>query len=69
MKMSTIEVGKGCSVGAGTLVLYDTRMEDGARLGNLSLLLKGEVLPGGTRWEGIPARASEPQARIEDRTL
>jgi non-ribosomal peptide synthetase-like protein len=57
MKMSTVEIGTGCSVGAGTLVLYDTRMENAARLGNLSLLLKGEVLPAGSRWEGIPASA------------
>jgi non-ribosomal peptide synthetase-like protein len=56
MKMSRIEVGAGCDVGAGSLVLYDTRMEPGASLGDLSLLMKGEVLPAGTSWEGIPAR-------------
>ena len=43
--------------GAGSLVLYDTRMEEGAALGDLSLLMKGEVLPAETKWEGIPARA------------
>ncbi len=56
MKMSTVEIGKRCKVGAGSLVLYDTRMEDGSALGDLSLLMKGEVLPKGTEWEGIPAR-------------
>jgi non-ribosomal peptide synthetase-like protein len=56
MKMSTIEIAAGAKVGAGTLVLYDTRMEQGAALGDLSLLMKGEVLPAGTSWEGIPAR-------------
>ena len=59
MKMSTVEVGKRCKVGAGSLVLYDTRMEDGSELGDLSLLMKGEILPGDTKWEGIPARAIE----------
>lgn len=59
MKMSTIEIGKGCKVGAGSLVLYDTRMEDGSALGDLSLLMKGEVLPKGTEWEGIPARTGK----------
>ena len=58
MKMSHIEVGRGCKVGAGSLVLYDTQMEEGAALGDLSLLMKGEVLPAWTGWEGIPARAS-----------
>ncbi len=55
MKMSTIDIAAGASVGAGSLVLYDTRMEAGAALGDLSLLMKGETLPAGTSWEGIPA--------------
>lgn len=56
MKMSTVSIGPRCSVGAGSLVLYDTRMEEGAALGDLSLLMKGETLPAGTKWEGVPAR-------------
>jgi non-ribosomal peptide synthetase-like protein len=60
MKVSRVEIGAGCTVGGGSLVLYDTRMEAGASLGELSLLMKGEVLPAGTAWEGSPAR---PAAR------
>ena len=56
MKMSHVDIVRKCSVGAGSLVLYDTRMEPESRLGPLSLLMKGEVLPGGTSWAGIPAR-------------
>jgi non-ribosomal peptide synthetase-like protein len=56
MKMSTVEIGSGCSVGASSLVLYDTLMEPGAHLGPLSLLMKGESLPAGTEWAGVPAR-------------
>jgi non-ribosomal peptide synthetase-like protein len=56
MKMSRIEVGAGCSVGAGSIVLYDSRMSAGSALGDLSLLMKGESLPAGTCWEGTPAR-------------
>lgn len=55
MKMSTVEVGARCSVGTDSVVLYDTRMEAGAVLGDLSLLMKGETLPAGTRWQGSPA--------------
>lgn len=58
MKMSHVRIGARCSVGAGSLVLYDTRMEEGARLGALSLLMKGETLPAGTSWAGIPAQFS-----------
>jgi len=56
MKMSHVEIGPGCSVGANSLVLYDTRMEPGAQLGPLSLLMKSETLPAGTSWAGVPAR-------------
>jgi carbonic anhydrase/acetyltransferase-like protein (isoleucine patch superfamily) len=58
MKMSTIDLGPRCKVGAGSLVLYDTRLEEGAALDDLSLVMKGETLPSGTSWTGIPARAS-----------
>ncbi len=56
MKMSTVEVGDRCTIGGLSLVLYDTRMEPDSNLNSLSLLMKGETLPAGTRWEGIPAR-------------
>ena len=59
MKMSTIALGPKCSVGSLSLVLYDTTMAEGARLGDLSLLMKGEVLPSWTGWEGIPAARSQ----------
>jgi non-ribosomal peptide synthetase-like protein len=55
MKMSYVRVGNRCSVGAGSTVLYDTFMGDGSSLEDLSLLMKGEVLPAGTAWTGIPA--------------
>jgi hypothetical protein len=32
-------------------------MEEGSALNDLSLLMKGEDLPAGTFWEGIPARS------------
>ncbi len=63
MKMSTVEIGPGCTVGSLSLVLYDTRMEPGASLGDLSLLMKGEILPAGTRWEGIPSRLATPTSK------
>jgi non-ribosomal peptide synthetase-like protein len=55
MKMSTIDLGPRCKVGSGSLVLYDTRIEEGATLDDLSLLMKGESLPAATGWRGIPA--------------
>ncbi|OWK35064.1 Pls/PosA family non-ribosomal peptide synthetase [Fimbriiglobus ruber] len=63
MKVSKIHVGAGATVGAWTLVLYDTEIGPGAVIEDMSLLMKGEVLPAGTRWAGIPAaRAGVPPA-------
>lgn len=61
MKMSRIRIGPRCRVGAGSLVLYDTCMEDGSSLDDLSLLMKGETLPANTAWRGSPARAAAPK--------
>lgn len=59
MKMSYMNIGEKCSVGSGSVVLYDTRMEEGSKLGSLSLLMKGETLPAWSSWQGNPARRSE----------
>lgn len=55
MKMSNLTVGAGATVGASSVVLYDTEIEAGATLGSLSLLMKGEHLPARTVWQGIPS--------------
>ena len=43
-------------MGTRSVVLYDSEMEAGAKLDSLSLLMKGERLPAGTAWAGLPAR-------------
>jgi len=54
MKSSDLNIGDGCTVGNMSVVLYDTIMEPGAVLGPLSLLMKGETMPAGSRWHGSP---------------
>jgi len=56
MKMSRLRIGNGCSVGPRAVVLYDSVLEDDVRLDALSLVMKGETLPAGSRWCGAPAR-------------
>jgi non-ribosomal peptide synthetase-like protein len=56
MKMSHVHVGEHCSIGTRAVVLYDSVMEERSSLEALSLLMKGESLPAGTRWWGVPAR-------------
>jgi non-ribosomal peptide synthetase-like protein len=55
LKASGLRIGADCVVGAVSVVLYDSEMEAGSRLDTLSLLMKGERLPAGTAWAGIPA--------------
>jgi non-ribosomal peptide synthetase-like protein len=63
LKAAPLRVGRGCRIGAVSVVLYNSEMEDGARLDALSLLMKGEVLPAGTGWAGSPARGNTVYAR------
>jgi non-ribosomal peptide synthetase-like protein len=59
MKMSTVRVGNGCTVGPRSVVLYDSSLQAGSALDGLSLVMKGESLPAGTSWRGVPARLVE----------
>lgn len=54
MKSSYVNIGKGCTVGNMSVVLYDSTMEEGAVLGPMSLLMKGEHMPAKQNWYGIP---------------
>ena len=63
MKVGPVVIGARTTIGAGSVVLYDAVVSDDAALGDLSILMKGEVIPAGTSWEGLPAwpAASPPQ--------
>jgi len=55
LKMDYLTIGKMASVGNGAVVLYDTHMEEGSKLGSSSLLMKGEILSANTHWHGTPS--------------
>ena len=55
MKIGRVTIGARVTVGARTTILYDTHVGDGARLGPLTLVAKGERLPPATGWAGSPA--------------
>lgn len=57
-KVSNVTINSGCNIGIGSIVLYNTVMEDNSALGSLSLLMKGECLPENTDWAGIPAQST-----------
>ena len=58
MKMSTVTIGPGASIGSRSVVLYDATVREGATLDALSLAMKGESIPPATHWRGIPARSA-----------
>ncbi len=62
MKIGRVDIARGVTVGAGSTVLYDTHCQEYARIGPLTVVMKGETLPGHTEWIGAPA---EPQILAE----
>ncbi|PNG25307.1 Pls/PosA family non-ribosomal peptide synthetase [Methylocella silvestris] len=55
MKVGRVAIGDGVTIGAGSTVLYDTLVGDYARLGPLTLVMKGEQIPPHSEWVGAPA--------------
>ncbi len=61
MKVGRIEIGKGVTVGTAAIILYDSVIGDYARLGPLTVVMKGEYIPPHTVWSGAPARRATAQ--------
>jgi non-ribosomal peptide synthetase-like protein len=59
MKSSRLKLCDGVTVGNLSVILYDTIVEREAVLDPMSLLMKGETMPAGARWRGIPTVAVE----------
>ena len=55
MKVDHVTIGERVTVGARCTVLYSAEVGDGVQLGPMTLVMKGENLPAGTRWHGAPA--------------
>jgi len=61
MKVGRIKIGDDVTLGAGSIVLYDTEVGSNTQIGPLTLVMKGEKLPGNSAWIGSPA---QPMPRI-----
>jgi non-ribosomal peptide synthetase-like protein len=55
MKIDHVTIGKGAYLGPRSAVLFSATVEDRARVGALTLVMKGECIPAGTSWRGCPA--------------
>ena len=56
MKIGRVRIGAGTTIRARSTVLYDAEVGDGALLGPLTLVLKGERIPDDSAWLGSPAQ-------------
>ncbi|QOL47721.1 Pls/PosA family non-ribosomal peptide synthetase [Massilia litorea] len=55
MKIDRVDIGSKVYVGPRSAVLYSARVGDNARLGPLTLVMKGEHIPAASSWIGLPA--------------
>jgi len=58
MKVGRVSLSPGVSIGSGSTVLYDTHVGVFARIGKLTIVMKGESIPAHGEWEGAPAQTS-----------
>jgi non-ribosomal peptide synthetase-like protein len=56
MKVGTIKIGDRVSIGARSIILYDTTIGNDVKVDSLSLIMKGEVLSPDTSWIGSPVK-------------
>jgi non-ribosomal peptide synthetase-like protein len=56
MKLGPVAIGARSAIGSGSIVLYDASVGAEAKVGDLSIIMKGEAVPCRTSWEGSPAR-------------
>jgi len=56
-----VPVDDRATIGSYAIVLYDAEIGEDAQLGDLSVVMKGEALPPGTSWEGLPARPARAE--------
>jgi non-ribosomal peptide synthetase-like protein len=57
MRISSVHLGRGATLGPRSFVLPGASIGAGARIGPGSLVMRGEAVPGGTRWAGNPIAA------------
>jgi non-ribosomal peptide synthetase-like protein len=55
MKIDRVDIGSKVYVGPRSAVLYSAKVGDNARIGPLTLVMKGEHIPAASAWNGLPA--------------
>ena len=56
MKVGPVHIGAGSTIGARTIILYESEIGEGTRVDALSLVMKGEKLPAGHKLGRQPVK-------------
>jgi non-ribosomal peptide synthetase-like protein len=59
MKVDVVTIGRRVYMGPRSCVLYSAVIGDNAKLGALTLVMKGEVIPPASAWRGCPAAPAQ----------
>jgi non-ribosomal peptide synthetase-like protein len=59
MKIDRVDIGCRVYLGPRSAVLYSAQVGDNARIGPLTLVMKGEHIPAATSWVGLPATLAQ----------
>jgi non-ribosomal peptide synthetase-like protein len=60
MRMDSVVLENGATLGPHCVVLPAARLGSGATVGPASLVVRGDEVPGSTRWQGNPIRPWNP---------
>ena len=58
MRIGPAEMAAGSTLGPESALLLDARLGEGCVVGGRSVVLRGEELPAGTRWHGVPVSSA-----------
>jgi non-ribosomal peptide synthetase-like protein len=59
MKIDVVDIGERVYLGPRSTVLYSAVVGNGAKLGALTLVMKGEFIPPNSSWRGCPASIAQ----------
>ncbi|WP_407650913.1 Pls/PosA family non-ribosomal peptide synthetase [Brachybacterium halotolerans] len=62
LSMDTVVLAEGATLGPGSVILPAARIDRHATVGPVSLVMRGESVPAGTRWQGNPIGPWEDDA-------
>jgi acetyltransferase-like isoleucine patch superfamily enzyme len=60
MRMDSVVLEAGATLGPHCVALPAARLGAGASVGPASLVVRGDEVPGSTRWQGNPVRPWKP---------